>query len=377
MGKEMEDSTSDEEPLFITRLLEWWSTEKPCQEKFDYGRTTGAVQIPNESGALTKGGLAQDKRMPREGSEVQLPPQPCLLADKLKTARGFGLTGESRPWICSQFSSHGHNGCWRCRHSTNGQENFLKFFQEREREVRRQHEASTGVLLSSDNISWREQLSSDHLPSYGENISWREQVGLPSSCTAPFHSNSSGENSAAELKNEVAAEDHLSPISATPPKLIKTATKVKSKKYVLFWKLKHWRPNLPVIIEEEWESKEDDFSKSVSLNEKMIQLKKEIHSARAKNLSLKILNLIIVRLSEFTEKHVDSPSPLNSHAEEWKQSCPSRRLKERSTNGGPLSPAGGKNTFVSTSSIRSQFKTTLPSLIDIQPVPVVYPCDLM
>ena len=315
MDKEVEDSNGDEKPLFITRLLEWWSTKKPCQEKFDYDWTTGAggVQIPKESEALTKGGLAQDKRMPLEGSEVHLPPEPCLLSDKLKTARGFGLSGESRPWICSNFSSHGHNGCWRCWHSAYGQENFLKFFQEREREVRRQHAASTGVLLSSDNISWR-----DHLPSNGENISWKEQDSPPSSCIAPLHSNSSGENSAAELKNEAAAEDHFSPIPGAPPKLIKTATKVKSKKSLRFQELKHWRPNLPVIIEEEWE---DDFSKSVFLKEKIIRLKKEIHSAKANNLSLKILNLIIVLLSEFTEKH----------AEEWKPSCPSR-LKEPFTN---------------------------------------------
>ena len=297
----------DEEPLFITQLLEWWSTAKPC---------------------LIQGDSTQDKRMALEGSDTRLPPQNCLLSGKLKTAKGFGLSGESRPWLCSQFSSHGHNGCWRCRQSENGQENFVKYFEERGREVRVQHAASTGELESNE-------ISGEMI--FGENISWREQVRSDylhsSSSFGSVLKNSRGDNNLAELQKVFAIEEDA--LSAPQSKVTNTATAAhveksdhsecyKKKKSDLFRQLKHWRPNLPVIIEngteaEDLQSKEDDLSNCVPLEEKVVKLKKEIFNARAEHLSLKILNLIINGLSESTKKSSTS-SRLNPNAEAWKPS---------------------------------------------------------
>ena len=277
----------DEEPLFITQLLEWWSTKKAC---------------------VVQGDSTQDQRFALEGSETQN----CLLSGKLKTARGFGISGKSRPWLCSRFSSEGHNGCWRCRHAENGQENFVKYFEERKREARGQHAASTGELESIENT--REMIYREN------NISWREQVG---------------HNNVAELKKVVAKEE--GPLSAPQPKVTNTAITehieksdqnkcYKKKKSDLFRQLKHWRPSLPVVIEngteaEDLQSKEDDLSNCVLLEEKVVMLKKEILNARAEHLSLKILNLIIDGLSKSTEKSSTS-SRLNPNAEAWKPSHP-------------------------------------------------------
>lgn len=347
-----DEDNSDEEPLFITQLLEWWSMKKPC---------------------LVQGDSTQDKRMAHdEGSGTHLPPQNCSLSGKLKKAKGFGLSREIRPWLRSQFSSHGYNdGCWRCRRSENGQENFVKYFQEREREVRGQHAASTGEIVSSENT--REMV-------YGENISWREQVS----------SNSCGDNNVAELKKVVARdEDPQQKVTntATAEQVEKSDQNkcYRKKKSDLFRQLKYWRPNLPVIIEngtedEALHSEEDDLLKSVSLEEKVVRLRKDILNAKAEHLSLKILHLIIDRLAKSTEKHSTS-----SIAETWKPSHPvtlkepEKCLPNSPLRAGDASQAGSKDEKCSVQDIPAfKTETSKRGIVQtniIHDQPSLRPCD--
>ena len=151
--RDKQNEDSDEEPLFITQLLERWSPRRPIQENIDNIWTQGSVWTnPILQQGEAQGGLAQtqDKRIPLRGQETHRPLQNCLLSEKLKAAKGFVLAGEVRPWLCHQLSSQGRGGCWRCRHCENEQQNFLKYYRERENEARRQHADSSGKLESGE-----------------------------------------------------------------------------------------------------------------------------------------------------------------------------------------------------------------------------------
>ena len=395
--RDKQNEDSDEEPLFITQLLERWSPRRPIQENIDNIWTQGSVWTnPILQQGEAQGGFAQpqDKRIPLRGHETHRPLQNCLLSEKLKAAKGFVLSGEVRPWLCHQQSSQGRGGCWRCRHCENEQQNFLRFYREREMEVRRQHAESSGKLESGEKtratlcfskaMSWREQSIRDYEMVNGDNISppwWREQIrkdSLASSSTGFLPTNPrGGDNDLAKPKKVVNAEN-FSPGSSPPPRLTKTA----ERKFNKFRQLKHWKPSLPVIIEDGteadgWQCEADNLSKGIFLREEIVRLRREILGAKAKNLSLKILNLVITRLSKIKEKQEILSSPLNPNAKEWKPPCP-LKLKEPGSCSYFLlkgQAGGSSSSSPSSPSIRPQLKKTIIPTPVVNTIHTWWPCQ--
>ena len=308
-------SSEDEEPLFISQLLDWWSYKKPSPRN-DF--VTGGFELPIEDESSEDGGL---------DSETMCPHQSCSVSEKLKAVRGFGPSGDLRPWLRGQFSSPGRSGCWRCRKVEHEQSANVKFFFDRADKVRREHAASTGVIKSSGDISWKEDKAAPsgsilYVSDSFETLT-EDNVNLE-------HKSSSKDTNLVETKITLDAADWFG-------QQVDTHTKVPSRVKVprnlfrkarLFRQLKQWRPKLPIIAENDEESETGqsetgELVEDVLFWERIVQLKKkEVFEERAKQLSLKILNLVLDRL--LTEKPVAS-SPLNPNAEAWSpSSCPTK-----------------------------------------------------
>ena len=309
-------SSEDEEPLFISQLLDWWSYKKPSPRNYF---VTNGFQLPME------GESSEDGSLDSGFSETMCPHQSCSVSEKLKAVRGFGSSEDLRPWLRRQFSSPGRNGCWRCRQVGHEQSAFVKFFFDRADKVRREHAASTGVIESSGDISWRE----DKAPPSGSILYVSDNFEtLPEDDVNLEHKSSPKDFNLVETKITLDAADWFG-------QQVDTHTKVPSRVKVprnlfrkarLFRQLKQWRPKLPIIVENDEESETGqsetrELVEDVLFWERIVQLKKkELFEERAKQLSLKILNLVLDRL--LTEKPVAS-SPLNPNAEAWSpSSCP-------------------------------------------------------
>ena len=309
-------STEDEEPLFISQLLDWWSYKKPSPRN---SFATSGFELPIECESSEVGSVNSGF------SETICPHQSCSVSEKLKAVRGFGPSEDLRPWLRGQFSSPGRNGCWRCRQAEHEQSANVKFFFDRADKVRREHAASTGVIKSSGDISWKEDKAA---PSGSILYVSDSFETLPEDDVNLEHKSSSKDTNLAETKITLDAADWFG-------QQVDTHTKVPSRVKVprnlfrkarLFRQLKQWRPKLPIIAENDEESETGqsetgELVEDVLFWERIVQLKKkEVFEERAKQLSLKILNLVLDRL--LTEKPFAS-SPLNPNAEAWSpSSCP-------------------------------------------------------
>ena len=306
-------STEDEEPLFISQLLDWWSYKKPSPRN---SFATSGFELPIEGESSEVGSVNSGF------SETICPHQSCSVSEKLKAVRGFGPSEDLRPWLRGQFSSPGRNGCWRCRQAEHEQSANVKFFFDRADKVRREHAASTGVIKSSGDISWKEDKAA---PSGSILYVSDSFETLPEDDVNLEHESSSKDTNLAETKITLDAADWFG-------QQVDTHTKVPSRVKVprnlfrkarLFRQLKQWRPKLPIIAENDEESETGqsetgELVENVLFWERIVQLKKkEVFEERAKQLSLKILNLVLDRL--LTEKPFAS-SPLNPNAEAWSPS---------------------------------------------------------
>ena len=97
----------------------------------------------------------------------------CLLSERLKSAPGFGLFGEIRPWLRGPHSLRAPKRCCWCRQKENGQEHFLKYFEEHKKELQKEHAASSGKLVSDERTSWR-----DHPGNFREENLKRSQTSF-------------------------------------------------------------------------------------------------------------------------------------------------------------------------------------------------------
>ena len=202
---------------------------------------------------------------------------------------------------------------------------FVKFFFDRADKVRREHAASTGVIKSSGDISWKE----DKASSSGSILYVSDNFEtLPEDDVNLEHKSSPKDFNLVETKITLDAADWFG-------QQVDTHTKVPSRVKVprnlfrkarLFRQLKQWRPKLPIIAENDEESETGqsetrELVEDVLFWERIVQLKKkEVFEERAKQLSLKILSLVLDRL--LTENPVAS-SRLNPNAEAWSpSSCP-------------------------------------------------------
>ena len=68
-------SSEDEEPLFISQLLDWWSYKKPSPRNYF---VTNGFQLPME------GESSEDGSLDSGFSETMCPHQSCSVSEKLK-----------------------------------------------------------------------------------------------------------------------------------------------------------------------------------------------------------------------------------------------------------------------------------------------------